>query len=186
MPNVNRPNLRSPRLWLAAGALSALVASALLRPGGAGAVPPPPLPVPPGASPSLVPGADAGVSTTPATAQIMFTTVPPVQASVSWGKKKLGRIMPTQPLIVVRPRDSGSLDVVVRAEGYLPVHTRAHTFSDSKVLVKLTPIEQMNTVLGYRVPLDAGVPTPPGVGEDAGIVIDPGLPPPTAADTTWP
>ena len=72
-----------------------------------------------------------------------------------WGKKRLGVIGPRQPLIVQRPRDSGPLDVIVRAEGCLPVQTRAYTFADSKVAVKVTPLDQKNTLLGYREELPA-------------------------------
>jgi hypothetical protein len=94
--------------------------------------------------------------------RIVFTVIPSSKkATVSWGKKKLGVIGPQAPLIIQRPRDSGPLDVVVRAEGCLSVQTRAYTFEDSKVAVKVTPIDQKNTLLGYReeVPsADGGVP----------------------------
>jgi hypothetical protein len=83
--------------------------------------------------------------------RIVFTVVPNTKkATVTWGKKKLGLIGPHAPLIVQRPRDSGPLDVVVRADGCVPVQTRAYTFEDSKVAVKLTPNEQKNTLLGFR------------------------------------
>lgn len=126
---------------------------------------------------------DAGVVTAPTvistTATLMFQVSPSVRATVSWGKKQLGVIAPGKPLYVTRPRDSGPLDVVVRANGYLPVHTRAHTFSDNKVFVKLTPPDQTSTLLGYRVPIDAGVPTlgPDGLpltGDP--VVVDPLMP----------
>ena len=139
-----------------------------------------PPPAPPPALPLAVELPDAGAPISkviPTTAQITFGTVPPVLATVSWGKKRLGRIEPHRPLVVVRPRDSGPLDVVIKAEGFLPVHTRAHTFSDNKVIVKLTPPEQTNTLLGYRVPIDAGVPAPlegaPGLTTD--VPPDPAL-----------
>lgn len=159
------------------GALLALYVLIQVRPSDVGATPsavpsqPPPLPT--------VPELDAGppAAPEPTTAQIVFNTVPPSKAFVTWGKKKLGKIEPNKPLIVVRPRDSGPLDVTVRAEGFLPVHTRAHTFSDNKVLVRLTAPEAINTLLGYRVPLDAG--SPALVLEET--MIDGGvpLPPPT-------
>jgi hypothetical protein len=127
-----------------------------------------------------IPVADAGVPpasaplVVPTTATITFTASPAVKATVSWGKKRLGIIAPGKPLVVVRPRDSGPLDVVVRAEGFLPVHTRAHTFSDTKVLVKLTPPDQTATLLGYRVPIDAGVP----LGADGlPVMTDPAVAP---------
>ena len=95
--------------------------------------------------------------------RITLQTVPPRRAVVKWGKKTLGVIPAPQPLIVVRPRDSGPLDIVIRMTGYLPVHTRAYTFSDSRVAVKLTPVSQKHTLFGYRQeppPEDANAPDP--------------------------
>jgi hypothetical protein len=101
---------------------------------------------------------DAGMAQEdPTTATIVFATSPPVSAMVFWGRKNLGKITGGKPLVVVRPRDSGPLDVIVRANGYLPVQTRAHTFSDQRVVVKLTPPEKKSELLGYKAPLDAGV-----------------------------
>jgi hypothetical protein len=119
----------------------------------------------------------------PTIARITFTTMPPVQATVSWGKAKLGRITPQEPLVVKRPRDSGPLDVIVRANGFLPVHTRAHTFADNKLQVKLTRPDQKSTLLGYRAPIepiDAGVEMLP---EDA---VSPALPESPEWDMTQP
>jgi len=101
--------------------------------------------------------------------RIVFTVLPSTKkATVFWGKKKLGAIAPHAPLIVQRPRDSGPLDVVVRADGCVPVQTRAYTFEDSKVAVHVTPNDQKNTLLGYReeLPPDGGVPASPN--PDAG------------------
>ena len=92
-------------------------------------------------------------------ATIIFQTVPPANATVLWGNTRLGRIKPQRPLVVVRPRDSGPLDVTIRAPGFLPVQTRAQTFGDTRLAVKLTRVDQKATLFGYRVPLDdAGVP----------------------------
>jgi hypothetical protein len=101
--------------------------------------------------------------------RIILTVIPSTKkAMVFWGKKKLGPIAPHQPLIFQRPRDSGPLDLVVRAEGCLPVQTRVYTFADTKLPVKVTPLEQKNTLLGYReeLPPDGGV--PPAQNPDAG------------------
>jgi hypothetical protein len=92
--------------------------------------------------------------------RITFTVWPPsLKAMVFWGRRRLGLIAPHYPLIVERPRDSGPLDVIVKAQGFLPVQTRAYTFADSKVSVKMTPPDQKKTLLGYReaVP-DGGAP----------------------------
>jgi hypothetical protein len=81
---------------------------------------------------------------------VVFKTVPPTQATVSWGKKRLGIIKPKVPLVVERNRDSGPLDVVVHAEGCLPVHSRVYTFTDSVLAVKVTPLDKKNTLFGYK------------------------------------
>jgi hypothetical protein len=96
---------------------------------------------------------------------ITIQTVPPRKAMVKWGRKSLGVIPVPRPLVVERPRDSGPLDLVIRAPGYLPVHTRAYTFNDSRVAVKLTPPEEKSKLFGYREEPapnpDAGVPAAP-------------------------
>src|SRR5258708_39734663 len=96
------------------------------------------------------PGAAAPPSDT---VHIVLTVIPATaKAKVLWGKKLLGVIEKRKPLVIVRPRDSGPLDVVVRADGFLPVQTRLYTFADGKLGVKLTPPEEQKTLLGYREP----------------------------------
>ena len=102
---------------------------------------------------------------------ITLQTVPPRKAVVKWGSKVLGLIPVPRPLVVVRPRDSGPLDLVVHAAGFLPVHTRAYTFSDSRVAIKLTPVSEKQTLFGYR----AEVPPEGGANPDGGA------PPPAPA-----
>lgn len=103
-----------------------------------------------------------------ATVRIVVTVLPSTKkAMVFWGKKRLGVIAQHAPLVVQRPRDSGPLDLVVKSDGCLPVQTRAYTFGDSKLAVKLTPVEEKNTLLGYREelpPPDAGAPGEPDGG----------------------
>jgi hypothetical protein len=195
MPNFKPSFLAKRRHSVALAAVVALAGSVGLWQSGVLADPqsPPPsaaaakqAPSMPNAEPikAATPGAAANTASAaaaPATpvvsdqAHIYFTTVPGAYATVTWGKKLLGRIAPRQALVVVRPRDSGPLDVVVRAAGYMPVQVRAHTFSDTRVAVKLTTVEQKSTLLGYRLPIDAGpeagepVP-PPG---DAGTPLSP-------------
>ena len=117
----------------------------------------------------------AAAKTASKNVRIVFTVLPSSKkATVSWGKKKLGVIAPHAPLIVQRPRDSGPLDVVVRAEGCVPVQTRAYTFGDSKVGVKMWTPDQKKGLIGYReAPPDAGAPPPAATTEtrppDAGF-----------------
>jgi hypothetical protein len=114
------------------------------------AEPPPAAPAPASANVDAKPAE-------PTTATIVISTTPSVPASVFWGKKLLGRIAPGKPLIVKRPLDSGPLDLMVKAQGYLPVQTRAHTFWDHRLVVKLTPPENKRELLGYRAPLEESV-----------------------------
>ena len=107
----------------------------------------------------------AGDETPPAkadTVHISIQTSPSRKAQVRWGRKSLGPIPTPRALVVERPRDSGPLDLVIYASGFLPVHTRTYTFSDSHVTVKLTPVSEKSKLFGYReeVPAnpDAGTP----------------------------
>jgi hypothetical protein len=144
-------------------------------PGGtASATNPAAPPVQPGAAGQAGATGQAGAGGTPPsvpspTVRIVFRTVPARQRSfVTWGSKRLGFIDRGKPLVLVRPRDSGPLDVVVRSEGFIPVHTRANTFDDSVIDVKLTPLEKKETIYGYKQPL-----APP---PDAGVPLDIGVP----------
>jgi hypothetical protein len=82
--------------------------------------------------------------------RISIQTSPLHKALVKWGRKTLGVISTPRALVVERPRDSGPLDLVIHAGGYMPVHTRAYTFSDQHVSVKLTPPSEKSTLFGYR------------------------------------
>ena len=115
-----------------------------------------------GAVPAAVaPGTPAPQAPPSDKVRVTFTVWPPsLKAMVFWGRRRLGMIEPHKPLIVERPRDSGPLDVIVRAQGFLPVQTRAYTFADSKVSVKMTPPEQKKTLLGYREAVPDGGVTP--------------------------
>jgi hypothetical protein len=99
------------------------------------------------------------------TVHITIQTVPPRKAQVKWGRKSLGLIPAPRALVVERPRDSGPLDLAIRASGFLPVHTRAYTFTDSRVAVKLTSPSEKSKLFGYREEPtpnpDAGVPAAP-------------------------
>ena len=114
----------------------------------------------PAPAPAAAAGAGADAGTLAPTVKVVFRTFPPRRALVMWGSKRLGFIDRGAPLVVERPRDSGPLDVVIRADRYLPVHTRAYTFNDSAIDVRITPIEKKDTIYGYKEPLppDAGAP----------------------------
>lgn len=81
---------------------------------------------------------------------------------VFWGKKKLGE----PPVTLERPRDSGPVDLVVRSEGYFPVHTRAYTFRNDVLYVKLTKLDDRMTLFGAKHDVNEA---PPGGVPDGGV-----------------
>lgn len=117
--------------------------------------------------------------------RITFATLPPaVKAEVRWGKKKLGVINAgKKPFYIERPKDSGPMDLTIRAEGFLTLHTRAYTFETHKLTVKLTPVTEKHTIFGFKQTPDGGV---DGGAGDAGappappapVPLGPPLPPP--------
>jgi hypothetical protein len=160
---------RRARFWRTAAAATV---AALAGAGVAAWAQAPAPPAVPAAAPQQPAAAQPAPAAPPsANVRIVFTVLPSTKkATVMWGKKRLGIIEKGKPLIVPRPRDSGPLDVIVRAEGCLPVQTRAYTFADSKVAVKVTPLDQKNTLLGYREEMpsaDGGV--LPSGGPDGGV-----------------
>jgi hypothetical protein len=111
--------------------------------------------------------------------KLVIKTVPPKRAFVFWGKKRLGVVDKKAPLIIQRPRDSGPLDLLVRADDCVPVYTRAYTFDDNTLAVRVTPLDQKQTIYGYKaelppedaVPADAaalGTPVPGAAPSPAG------------------
>ena len=68
------------------------------------------------------------------------------QAHVIWGRKDFG----VAPLELERPRDSGPLDLIVVAPGYLPLHARALTDRDDVLSLRLYSAAEAPQLLGYR------------------------------------
>lgn len=139
-------------------------------------------PPPSASTPSAAPGAtnapqvevqNEGPTTSP-NVKIVFRTLPSnITVNIKWGGKKFGIIKPKTSLTVERPRDSGPLDLVFSSQGYINVHTRAYTFTNSVVIVKMTPVDKKNTIYGYKEEIppetDGGAP-----GEaDAGTTATP-------------
>jgi hypothetical protein len=103
--------------------------------------PPSSVPTPSGVSPA--PSAQAKPQ--PVKIRIVVRSSPP-KANVFWGKKNLG----ATPVTLERPRDSGPIDLVVRNEGYFPVHTRAYTFKNDGVMVRMTKLDDRMTLFGAK------------------------------------
>lgn len=63
--------------------------------------------------------------------------IAPVNAEVFWGGKRIGVSKVGEPLVLSRPRGSGPLEIIIRAPGFLPYHTRLYTDRDDKLNVSL-------------------------------------------------
>ena len=76
---------------------------------------------------------------------------PPVKASVMWGAKQIARTTPDNSTVELqRPRNTGPLDLDIRAEGFLPHHTRLYSDRNDKVSVRLVRLADAPGLLGYR------------------------------------
>lgn len=153
--------MRAGRADVTAARLALLCAGLVLGLGLAGARKPTrssPVPIAPG-----TPTVTLGVRVTPA-----------VRATVTWGRVALGET----PVSLPFPRDSGPVDIVVRAPGYLTTHTRLNTFASDSVTVKLVPEAEKKTVFGFKK--EAPPPVVPDGGVPPGIAA-PGVAPPGIA-----
>jgi hypothetical protein len=88
-----------------------------------------------------------------AAVKLKLSVSPPTVATVSWGRKKMGDLKPNHmTLELERPRGSGPLELLVRAEGFLPHHVRLYTDRDDKLAVRLVRATEASRLLGYRPP----------------------------------
>lgn len=87
------------------------------------------------------------------------------KAALSWGGKPLG----ITPVTIERPYDSGPMDLVLRAKGFLTVRTRAYTFRSDSIYVQMTKVEDAWKILGAKKP-DAPA---PGTSPDGGVAPPP-------------
>jgi hypothetical protein len=106
--------------------------------------------------------------------------VPPgIKTELRWGKRKLG-VLNANPrnkkaFFIERPKDSGPMDLVARAQGFLPLNTRVYTYNDNRVLLRLTAETDKHTILGYKQEIpDAGADGgAPAGGADGGVMMPP-------------
>ena len=78
--------------------------------------------------------------------ELSVRTEPKVTAQVYHGKELLG----STPLTLTWPKNTGALDLVVRAPGHIPVNTRLYTYKSDKLTVKLFKEGQSHMVFGFK------------------------------------
>jgi hypothetical protein len=85
------------------------------------------------------------------TVTLKLSVTPQVKAQVTWGAKPMARLSPSSmEAEISRPRGSGPLDLEIKAEGYMPYHTRIYADRSDKVSVHLYRVEEAPGLLGYR------------------------------------
>ena len=80
------------------------------------------------------------------TVNLAIYTEPRVYARVYHGKEYLGNT----PLKLVWAKDTGPIDVVLRAKGYLEINTRLYTYRNDKITVKMRKVEEANQLFGFK------------------------------------
>jgi hypothetical protein len=92
--------------------------------------------------------------------KVKVIITPAARGVVHWGRKKVADLQPGRmTLELERPRNTGPLDLLVRADGFLPHHVRVFTDRDDKLSVHLVRPDQAPSLLGYRRPA-AATPAP--------------------------
>ena len=85
------------------------------------------------------------------TVELNLKTSPRVRASVYHGKELLG----TTPLRLVWPKDTGALDLKLKAGGYLTVNTRLYTYRNDRATVKMFKVDEAYKLFGYKKKVDS-------------------------------
>jgi hypothetical protein len=116
-----------------------------------------PAPPPPGEPPADEPDLRAEApepNPRSKTVKLKLAVTPAAAGTIMWGRKKLADVKPGHMVVEIeRPRDSGPLDVLVRADGFLPHHFRLLTDRDDRLSVRLVRPEEARGLLGYRRPV---------------------------------
>jgi hypothetical protein len=82
---------------------------------------------------------------------LKLSVSPQVKAQVNFGAKVLARLEPGKmDTEIVRPRGSGPVDLDIKAEGYLPYHTRLYADRNDKLGVRLYRPEEAPNLFGYK------------------------------------
>lgn len=85
------------------------------------------------------------------TVTLKLSVTPPVKAQVTWGGKQMARLAPgAMDAELTRPRGSGPLDLEIKAEGFMPYHTRLYADRNDKISVRLYRVEEAPGLLGYK------------------------------------
>ena len=80
------------------------------------------------------------------TVQLTLKTKPRVRAKVYHGKEILG----STPLQLTWTKDTGPIDITLRASGYLTVNSRLYTHRNDHVTVQMFKDDEAHLLFGYK------------------------------------
>jgi hypothetical protein len=85
------------------------------------------------------------------TVTLRLSVTPPVKALVMWGGKQVAKLAPgNMEAEIVRPRGSGPVDLEIKAEGFMPHHTRLYSDRNDKISARLYRPEEAPGLFGYK------------------------------------
>jgi hypothetical protein len=85
------------------------------------------------------------------TVTLKLSVTPQVKAFVTWGAKQVARLSPgSMDAEISRPRGSGPVDLEIKAEGFMPSHTRLYADRNDKIGVRLYRVEEAPGIFGYK------------------------------------
>ncbi|HEX7507849.1 MAG TPA: hypothetical protein VF550_13820 [Polyangia bacterium] len=85
------------------------------------------------------------------TVNLKLSVTPQVKALVTWGAKQVAHLAPgSMDAEISRPRGSGPVDLEIKAEGFMPYHTRLYADRSDKIGVRLYRLEDASGMLGYK------------------------------------
>jgi hypothetical protein len=94
------------------------------------------------------------------TVTLKLTVTPQVKALVTWGAKQVARLAPgSMDAEITRPRGSGPVDLEIKAEGFMPHHTRLYADRNDRINVRLYRLEEASGLLGYKRSLEKNAPS---------------------------
>ena len=93
------------------------------------------------------------------TVNLRLTVTPQVKALVTWGAKQVAHLAPgSMDSEISRPRGSGPVDLEIKAEGFIPYHTRLYADRNDKISVRLYRPEEAPGLFGYKRPVEKNAP----------------------------
>jgi hypothetical protein len=84
------------------------------------------------------------------TVTLRLAVAPPAKALVMWGGKQVAKLAPgSMDAEIDRPRGSGPVDLEIKAEGYMPFHTRLYSDRNDKINARLYRPEEAPGLFGF-------------------------------------